>query len=300
MGVLEVHFIDVGKGDSIFIRTAEGITALIDGGPGRSSALSYLQARGIERLDVVIATHPHEDHIGGLIPVLNTLSVGGIWTSGAAATTRTYERFLDTIESQHIPYHEVQTGQTISLGNLKLNVLYGVPNASNLNNTSLVLRLDYGLTSFLFMGDAEKPVERFLLTNSASLLPSTILKIGHHGSKTSSLPDFVQAVFPKMAIYTAGKDNRGDHPAAVTLKTFAELGIPVYGTDRFGTIVIFSNGVKSDLFSTNGPLPLQVQGDNSNPLPFRMTPIHITPSAPIESETEYDCSLDETDCESVP
>ena len=102
-GLLEVHFIDVGQGDSIFIRTPDGKTALIDGGPGRSGVLAYLQAHGVTALDVVVATHPHEDHIGGLIAVMDSLPVGGIWTSGASHTTLTYERFLDVIAARRIP-----------------------------------------------------------------------------------------------------------------------------------------------------------------------------------------------------
>ncbi len=253
-GLLEVHFIDVGQGDSIFIRTPDGKTALIDGGPGRSGVLAYLQAHGVTALDVVVATHPHEDHIGGLIAVMDSLPVGGIWTSGASHTTLTYERFLDVIAARRIPYHEVQTAGEIALGDMTFEVLYGATNAKKLNNTSLVLRLEYGHTSFLFTGDAEVSIEKILLNTSSALLPSTVLKIGHHGSSTSSSRAFIEAVHPQIAIYSAGKGNRYGHPDSTTLKTFASLSIPVYGTAKMGSIVVTTDGDQVNAYSDSGPI----------------------------------------------
>ena len=239
---LEVHFIDVGQGDSIFIRTPDGTTALIDGGPTSGNVLGYLKSQGVTRLDMVIISHPHQDHIGGLVAVLNTLTIGGVWTSGASNTTNTYERILDIIESRGIPYHEVQTSQTIPFSDLNFSVLYGVAKSANPNNASLVLRLAYGQTSFLFTGDAEKAVEKTLLSTSAATLPATVLKIGHHGSYTSSSLAFVQAVSPQIAIFSAGRGNRYGHPHKSTLETFAALDIPVYGTAELGSIVVISDG----------------------------------------------------------
>jgi len=239
---LEVHFIDVGQGDSIFIQAPDGTTALIDGGPTGGNVLGYLQGQGVTRLDMVIITHPHQDHIGGLVAVLNTLTIGGVWTSGASNTTNTYERILDIIEARRIPYYEVQTSQVIPFSDLNFSVLYGAAKAKNLNNTSLVLRLAYGQTSFLFTGDAEKTVENTLLSTSAAILPATVLKIGHHGSYTSSSLAFVKAVSPQIAIYSAGRGNLYGHPHKSTLDTFAALDIPVYGTNELGSIVVISDG----------------------------------------------------------
>lgn len=277
---LEVHFINVGQGDSIFIRTPDGSTALIDGGPTSSNTLSYLQRYGVTRLDAVIATHPHEDHIGGLVAVLNTLPIGGVWTSGAWHGTLTYERFLDAIETHRIPYHEVGASQDIRLGSLSFSVLYGVELDRNLNNTSLVVRLIYGQTSFLFTGDIEYQAEGVLLRTSADLLPSTVLKIAHHGSSTSSTQFFIAAVKPQFAIYSAGRNNSYGHPDKEVMDRFAALSIPVYGTDRFGSIVVTSDGQQLDVMSDNGPITTGfgvLAPSNSRGLRFNVTPIYTTP-----------------------
>src|SRR5258706_6470279 len=157
-GNLYVVFIDVGQGDSIFVRTPNGQTALIDGGPSNGKALAYLQSQGINHLDLVILTHPHADHVGGLVTVLQTIAVDSVWTSGASNTTSVFEHFIDLIAAKKIPYNEASTGQSIPLGDLKFDVLFSQSKSSNLNNTSLVLHLNYRDVSFLFTGDAETPV----------------------------------------------------------------------------------------------------------------------------------------------
>jgi competence protein ComEC len=197
---LRVHFIDVGQGDGILIQTPDGAAALIDSGYDNGLALAYLQQQSIQRLNAVIASHPHADHIGGLIEVMQAIPTDGIWTSGASHTTSYYERFLDTIDRQHIPYFEVGQGETIPLGDLGLNVLHAQRRAGNLNDTSLVLRLQYGQTTFLFTGDAEAPAERQMLQTVPDRLPATVLKVGHHGSYTSSTPSFLSVVQPQYTV----------------------------------------------------------------------------------------------------
>lgn len=182
---LLVHFIDVGQGDSILIETPDHSIILIDGGED-NQALLYLQSLGVDHIDALIASHPHADHIGGLIPIMETIPVSGVWTSGALHTTYTFEQFIDTISRQHIPYHEVAPGDTIPAGDLTLDVLSDNPDAE-LNDSSMVLRLQYGQVSFLFTGDAEADAEAVLLRQVApERLAASVLKVAHHGSATSS------------------------------------------------------------------------------------------------------------------
>lgn len=189
-GHLRVHFIDVDQGDSILIIAPDGATALIDGGYDNGMALAYLQQQDITHIDVMIATHPHADHIGGLVQVMQAMPVGEVWTNGAIHTTGIFESFIDTIADQQIPYYEAEVGSTIQVGDLELEALYSKPNAADLNDTSLVLHLTYGTVSILFTGDAEYAAEMEMLQTVADQLPAQILKVGHHGSYTSSSPAF--------------------------------------------------------------------------------------------------------------
>jgi len=241
-GLLEVHFIDVGQGDSIFIRAADGSTALIDGGSQNGLALAYLRTASVTRLNAVILTHPHADHVGGLVDVLKTLQVDNVWTSGASNTTSIYERFLDTIAARKIPYHEAATGDQIAFGSLAFDVLYGRGNSSNLNDTSLVLKLQYSNVSFLFTGDAEIPTESILLDTKRDQLGATVLKVGHHGSSTSSSTAFLQVVRPSVAVYSAGAGNQYGHPNSGTISRLTTIGATIYGTDQYGTITIKTDG----------------------------------------------------------
>lgn len=256
-GWLHVHFIDVGQGDGIFIQSPAGTTVLIDGGYDNGLALAYLQQQGIERVDTVIASHPHADHIGGLTEVMHALPVGGVWTSGASHTTSYFERFLDAIIEKQIPYHEVTSGGEISVGDLHFEVLHGEARAGDLNNTSLVLRLDYHQVSFLFTGDAEQPVEQTLVRAMPQRLPVTVLKVGHHGSYTSSSPAFIAAVQPQIAIYSAGRNNSYGHPHRGTLNTLTSAGTAIYGTDQHGTIRVSTDGQEIEIVTESEAVSAQ-------------------------------------------
>ena len=248
---LQVHFIDVGQGDSILIQAPDGATALIDGGDANGVALAYLQSLGIQHVTAIIATHPHADHIGGLIDVMNTLEVGAIWTSGAVHTTGVYERFLDTIAARHIPYFEAAQNDTITIGSLIFDVVYGQSSSENLNNTSLVLHLQYNHVSFLFTGDAEASAEQEMLrTVEPSRLASAVLKVGHHGSSTSSSPEFLNAVHPQIAVYLAGSGNSYGHPHSVTIDNLLSVGAVVYGTDTDGTVIMETDGETLQVHTT--------------------------------------------------
>jgi competence protein ComEC len=251
-GLLEVHFIDVGQGDSIFLRAADGSTALIDGGNPNGLALAYLRSIGVTHLNAVILTHPHADHVGGLVDVLKALQVDNVWTSGASNTTSIFERFIDTIAARKIPYHEAATGDKIALGSMVFDVLYGTADSNNLNDTSLVLKLQYGSVSFLFTGDAERPTESILLNTKRDQLAATILKVGHHGSSTSSSTRFLQAVRPAVAVYSAGVNNQYGHPNSGTISRLTAIGATIYGTDQYGTITVTTDGTSFKVLTAQG------------------------------------------------
>jgi competence protein ComEC len=242
VGQLVVTFIDVGQGLSIFVRAPGGKTALIDGGNPGSGALRYLQSQKVSRIDVMIATHPHRDHIGGLTEVLRAMPVGEVWTPGSSTTTRTFERFLDAIAKAKVPFKEARRGDAIALGDLKFEVLHAEKKTAKLNDTSIVARLQHGNVSFLFTGDAEKASENAMLATDKEKLASAILQVGHHGSGTASTAPFVAAVSPKVAVYSAGAGNSFGHPNPKTVARLKKAGAEVYGTDTHGTVVITTDG----------------------------------------------------------
>ena len=239
---VEVHIIDVGQGDAILVRSPEGQVALIDGGDTNSRALPYLRSQGVERLDWVIATHPHSDHIGGLVEVLEAVPVAKVVTNGQEHTTAPYVRFLEAIEAARAEYVEVSRGDTLSLGSLTLQVLNPTKTTGDMNNNSVVVRLVHGQTTFLFTGDAEREAEESMLLSSVFPVKADVLKVGHHGSRTSSNPQFLSLVKPQIAIYSAGAGNTYGHPHAETLAALAGVGAKVYGTDAHGTVVVTSDG----------------------------------------------------------
>lgn len=263
-GTVQVHFIDVGQGDAILIQAPDGKTMLIDGGEADSGALQYLQSKGITKLDVVVATHPHADHIGGLAEILNTIPTTRVVTSGQMHTTRTFERFLDAIAAARAEYVEVKRGDTIRLGDLVFSVLNPVSAAGDdLNNGSVVLRLVYGNVSFLLTGDAEKEAESAMSVSSFSPVQATILKVGHHGSRTSSSRAFLDLVKPEVAVYSAGKGNSYGHPHPETITALKAVGAKIYGTDVNGTITVNTDGKAYSVQTAKGG------------------PLAATPQAPI-------------------
>lgn len=234
----KVYFFDVGQGDSTLILSPDGRTALIDGGDSGTGVVQYLQNLGIQRIDLMFVTHPHADHIGGLVDVLNAMPVAQVVTSGEINTTSVFERFLDGIDRAGAEYIEAKRGDSIPFGNVAFQVLSPVHlSPDNLNNSSLVLKFEIGKTTFLFMGDAEREIESELLGFGESL-DVDILKVGHHASKSSSTPAFLNAVSPEIAMYSAGIGNSYGHPAPQTISALQAIGAAIYGTDQLGTILI--------------------------------------------------------------
>ena len=239
--ILTAHFIDVGQGDSILLQSGEQ-NILIDAGDNASGAavVAYLRAQGVRSLDLVIATHPHADHIGGLSEVLTNIPVRRVIDSGQVHTTQTFLNYLRLLEAKNIPF-ETPAMQRIELAaNVELRVIGPLRAYDNLNDGSVVVMVTAGTVNLLFTGDMESEAERDLL--QAGGLTAAVLKVGHHGSNTSSTTDFLRAVSPRVAIISVGADNSYEHPSAATLARLREVGADIYRTDRHGTIVLMTNG----------------------------------------------------------
>lgn len=246
--VLTVSFLDVGQGDAVFIETPSGRQVLIDGGKGNAviRELSHVMPWYDRSIDLVIATHPDQDHIGGLIEVLARYSVPLVMKSSVLDEKGSdYIAFEKFVASEGAPVIEATRGQIIDLGSgARLEILFPdreVPNVET-NTGAIVARLVYGETSFMLTSDSPSAIEMYLVALGTTTLKSSVLKAGHHGSKTSSAPVFVGFVDPEFAIYSRGCDNSYGHPNAETVATFARFNIPTLDTCEEGTITFVSDG----------------------------------------------------------
>lgn len=243
-GTLRVNYIDVGQGDSIFIQLPNNQTMLIDAGEAYKSdnVINYLNNLGITKIDYVIGTHPHTDHIGGLENVINTFDIGSIYMPRAGSTSKTYEDLLTTISSKGLKVKTAKSGVVVlDEDNLKLEFI--APNSdsySELNNYSAVLKLTYLDNTFLFMGDAETLSEDEI-TNE---IKADVIKVGHHGSDSSSSLEFVKKVSPEYAIIMVGVGNSYNHPYQSIIDRYESVGAKVLRTDLDGNIVCDSDGKK--------------------------------------------------------
>ena len=243
-GEIMVSFIDVGQGDSALIRCANH-AVLIDGGEhhARNAVMGYLREAGVTFIDYVVATHPHSDHIGGLITVLRQMDVGAVIMPDVVHHTATFERFLDVIDDRDIPVIFPTPGQVIQAGLLNFTVL-GPPTphpGGDLNNASIVMRLAHGSTSFLFTGDAERPLEEWLISSGQNLT-SNVLKVAHHGSRTSTIENFLYQVSPQAAVISLGANNRYNHPHPEVIERLNNHHVRIYRTDQMGTIRMITDG----------------------------------------------------------
>ncbi len=247
-GYTTVSFIDVGQGDSELIMS-DGHSMLIDAGERDKGekVSSFLNNHYVKKIDYVVATHPHSDHIGGLITVLSEFEVGHIimpdLSDDLVPSSVLFGEMLDTIDRNNIDLITACPGQCYEVGDAKITILGPVSQYNDLNNSSVVLRLDHLKNSFLFMGDAENESEKDLL-NAGADLEADVIKAGHHGSSTSSGEEFIKKVFPEYAVISCGAGNEYGHPSKSTVNTLHQTADYVYRTDLKGSVTFKSDGKK--------------------------------------------------------
>jgi beta-lactamase superfamily II metal-dependent hydrolase len=248
---LEVYFLDVGQGDAMLIKSPFGQNILIDGGPDRSviRKLTATLPSWDRQIDLMILTHPHDDHVTGLVEVLKRLEVKKIIYTGAVHAGPNYLAWLKEIKAKNIPLLVTDGPQDIILGQgLCLKIIYPLKSfinqeTENLNNASIAVKIIYGKTNFLFAADLEKEAEEELIKSSIDLR-SNVLKVGHHGSDTGSTEKFLKAVRPEIAVIEVGKNNKFNLPSRRVIKRLERIGAKIYQTDKHGDIKIISNGKK--------------------------------------------------------
>lgn len=248
-----VHFVDVGQGDGAIV-VCDGKTLVIDGGTAENGAkmVEYLQnTLHVSKVDFVIGTHPHADHIGGLPDVIRACKVKKLYSPVDEFEAKTFEAMKRAADDKKLKITVPQAGQSFSIGRAKVEFLAPLGIYDNVNDLSLVVRITYGQTAFLFTGDAERPSE-YDMTDSGEDLSATVLKVGHHGSNTSTSYIFLRQVMPAYAIISCGKDNAYGHPHEEVLSRLADEGAVVYRTDECGTIVCRSNGAKVTVRTEKG------------------------------------------------
>lgn len=245
-GQLETHFIDVGNADCILVRQGAA-SMLIDAGEkgDADTILEYLRQQGVERLNWVIATHPHADHIGSMARVIREFPVDNFLLAymppSATPTSAVYLSMLQALDEKQVPIRQAQPGDMLSLGEAQVQILAPLEQTNDANNMSVVTRVVFGQRRFLFMGDAETPVEQLLLERKTEL-SADVLKAGHHGSRTATSAAFLKRVEPAYAVLTCGKGNSYGHPHRETLQRLSQSKVPIYRSDIHGHIVFTTDG----------------------------------------------------------
>ena len=244
---LVAHFLDVGQADANVIELPNGELMLIDAGLSGSSEeiIQYIQDLGYDEIDYVVATHPHADHIGGMAEVIDAFQIGNIYMPRAVSTSKTYENLLEVIQDKGLTIKTGKIGvKVLEEEDLSIEMFAPVgDDYSNLNNYSIVLKIIYGDVSFLYTGDAEEEN----LEKITGDIEADVLKVGHHGSDTSTSKDFLEKVQPEYAIISVGEGNSYGHPASSTIELLKEYTNHIYLTNENGTVVVSTDGVNIDV-----------------------------------------------------
>lgn len=244
-GVLEISYLDVGQGDAVYIKVND-FDILIDAGPKSDSdkLMQQLEEKNIDDFEIVIATHPHEDHIGGMTKVFEKYDVKSFYMPKATNTTKTFENMMKAVSNEGLNVNVIKEGTSFELGEgARIDVYSPIQESyDDLNDYSPIMKLTYGNKAFIFTGDAEKVAEEEVVKKYANELKADVIKFGHHGSSTSSTKEFIEAISPKYGIISCGLDNSYGHPHRETLNIIEKMGIEAYRTDKEGQITITSDG----------------------------------------------------------
>ncbi|HLS09054.1 ComEC/Rec2 family competence protein [Lentibacillus sp.] len=251
---MDVHFIDVGQGDSILVQTPSQKNILIDGGPPAAGkkVVAFLEEHNVDKIDLMIATHPDIDHIGGLIDVMKSIEVDRIVDTGKIHSTRTYARYVSQILKRQIPIEIAERNDLLKIDPLlKMRILNTHTGSKTNNESSIVLNITFKNMDFLLMSDVEKEQEKRLIKQHN--LDAEILKVAHHGSHTSTSLKFLREVSPNVAILTYGKKNEFGHPVDRVIENLHEVNTAIYPTSVFGDITIRTDGKGFVIFNEKNP-----------------------------------------------
>lgn len=248
---LKIHYIDVGQADSILIQNKE-YNMLIDAGNNADGPLlvNYLKEQNVTKIDYIVGTHPHEDHIGGLDNIINNFSIKEVYLPEVMTTTKTFEDVLDSIANNNLEITVPTIGDKFQLGEMNFEVIYTGTNEKDLNASSIVLKMNFGNHSYLFTGDTTCEVESTFLDQDIDI---DILKVAHHGSKYSTCNDFLKASTPSHAIISVGENNSYNHPELETITRLKKYTSNIFTTKDLGTIILTSDGnnIEIDNIKTN-------------------------------------------------
>jgi len=274
--LLRVDFIDVGQADSILIQLPNSKNMLIDGGNNSDGDLlvKYLMKENINKIDYLIATHPHEDHIGGLDDVVNHFEIAKVYMPKITHSSKTFRDLLIAIKHKGLKISVAKAGVTlIDKDGLLVRIIAPIKkDYKDLNNYSAIVKIDFKDTSFLFTGDAEREVEQELIVNKVDL-SADLLKVGHHGSNSSTTFKFLKRVNPKYGVISVGKDNKYGHPTKYTLNKLSKADVEIYRTDQLGTIIAISDGEKIT-FNHKAP-SISTTKTSNNKIPLTISKLNL-------------------------